>query len=107
MAGITQMADFAGNNSTLGGAGGQDATWSYLSLDSVKNDATLCAMARECMKYQLYAFANSAILNITTTPVTPWWETALITGIVATAVLSAAAVVLWVFASVVNKKEEE
>lgn len=107
MAGITQMADFGGNNSTLGGAGGQDATWSYLSVDVVKNDATLCAMARECMKYQLYAFANSAILNITTTPVTPWWETALITGIVATAVLSAAAVVLWVFASVVNKKEEE
>lgn len=105
MAGITQMADFAGNNSTLGGAGGQDATWTYLSVESVSQDAELVEMARQCMKWQLYAFANSAVLNISTTFVMPSWEKAIIAGISVTAVLSAAAIVLWVIAEFKGKKE--
>ena len=78
MATVTQMADFAGNNSHLNlGTNGVDATWSYLSPDSVAHDQTLTDAARQAMKYQLYAFANSAILNISTTRVTPSWESAL------------------------------
>ena len=106
MAGITQMADFAGDNSTLGGAGGQDATWTYLSVESVSQDAELVEMARQCMKWQLYAFANSAVLNISTTFVMPGWEKAIIAGISVASVLSAAAIVLWVIAEFKGKKED-
>ena len=107
MATVTQMADFAGDNSTLGGAGGTDATWTYLSVDNVKNDAELVDAARECMKYQLYAFANSAVLNITTTPVVPSWEKALRGVIGTTIVLSAGFATLWAVSVVLGKKKEE
>ena len=107
MATVTQMADFAGDNSTLGGAGGTDATWTYLSVDNVKNDAELVDAARECMKYQLYAFANSAVLNITTTPVVPSWEKALRGVIGTTIVLSAGFATLWAVSLVLGKKKEE
>ena len=107
MATVTQMADFAGDNSTLGGAGGTVATWTYLSVDNVKNDAELVDAARECMKYQLYAFANSAVLNITTTPVVPSWEKALRGVIGTTIVLSAGFATLWAVSVVLGKKKEE
>lgn len=79
MASVTQMADFAGNNSNinLGKDKVHDATWGYLSIDATKNDPALVDAAREAMKYQLYAFANSAVLNISTERVVPYWETAI------------------------------
>ena len=108
MAGLTMMADFRGNNSTIGGADGKDATWGYLSVESVSNDNTLVEQARLCMKYQLYAFANSAILNVSTTAVTPWWDSALqavnIVFIVTTCLLGAAWVVFEIL-PIVKKKE--
>lgn len=79
MATITQMADFAGENSHLNlGEGGVDATWTYLSPDAIKNDNVLVEQARQNLKYQLFAFANTAIKNIQTVRVTPWWEATLI-----------------------------
>jgi beta-glucosidase len=108
MATITQIADFAGSNSTIsGGKTGGDATWSYLSVDAVKNDSVLVEQARQDLKYQLYAFANSAILNISTTKVTPAWETGLISLVIVNAVLATAFLALTVVYSVAGKKEEK
>ena len=76
-AGITQVADFGQNDNTISKTDGHDHTWSYVSVDGVKNDANFVAMARRNLKYQFYAFANSAILNVKTIPVTPAWESAL------------------------------
>lgn len=107
MATVTQMADFMGDNSTIsGGTGGVDATWGYLSLPVVKNDSTLASAARDCMKYQLFAFARSAVRNLTTVPVTPWWEALLITAIVVSSVLSAGAVAVYVLTVVKSSRED-
>lgn len=106
MASVTQMADFGGDNSTLGGDNGKDATWPYLSVSSLKNDNTLYTAAKQCMKYQLYAFANSAILNISTTRVTPFWESTLVTLIVVTAILTVLSACLLVLTLLPSKKEE-
>lgn len=67
MAGITQVADFAADNSHINlGEGGVDAVWPHISLETVSKDSNLVEQARENLKYQLYIFANSAILNIST-----------------------------------------
>lgn len=110
MATVTQMADFAGDNSTIsGGTGGVDASWSYLSVDAVSNDSELVEAARLCMKYQLYTFANSAVLNVSTVRVTPWWETAIKTVIGVSAGLGGICGLAWIATSVVPavKKEEK
>ncbi len=78
MAGITQIADFATNDNHINlGEGGVDGTWGYLSVDAVKNDAVLVEKARENLKYQLYTFANSAIMNVSTIKVNVWWDNVL------------------------------
>ena len=110
MATVTQMADFAGDNSTIsGGTGGVDSSWSYLSVDAVSNDSELVEAARLCMKYQLYTFANSAVLNVSTVRVTPWWETAIKTVIGVSAGLGGICGLAWIATSVVPavKKEEK
>ncbi len=107
MATVTQMADFGGNNSTISGKDGHDSNWAYLSVDAVKNDKELVDAARQALKYQLYAFANSAVMNISTIRVTPWWETALRATITASGILTAACAVLWGAAAVLTKKKEE
>ena len=112
MATVTQMADFAGDNSTIsGGTGGVDASWSYLSVDAISNDSELVEAARLCMKYQLYTFANSAVLNVSTVRVTPWWEAAIKAVIGVSAGLSGICGLAWIATSVVpavkkEKKEE-
>lgn len=112
MATVTQMADFAANNSVINGnkAGDADATWGYISPAVVAKDNTLVVKARECMKYQLYAFANSAVLNISTTRVVPSWESGLKAGIVASAVLAGVTGIIWLgdavyFGLIKSKKE--
>ena len=110
MAGLTMMADFQGNNSTIsGGTGDVDATWGYLSVDAVKNDATLVNRARQNLKYQLYAFANSAVLNITTTRVTPWWEAAINAVAIVGGIVFGLSTVAWIVTELLpeKKKEEE
>lgn len=110
MAQITQVADFGGDDNHINqGEGGVDKTWSYISIDSVKNDAVLVDQARENLKYQLYTFANSAIMNISTERVQVWWDTALKAITIVSGVLTAVSVLAWLALSVMpqKKKEEE
>ena len=109
LAGVTQMADFAGNNSHLNmGNGGVDATWGYLSPETVKHDQKLVDLSREAMKYQLYAFANTAILNISTKFVTPSWELALNAINITSYSLGAVALASWgVLIALQMKKEND
>lgn len=78
MAGITQVADFATNDNHINmGDGGVDATWAYITEETVSDDAALVEQARENLKYQLYTFANSAVLNASTERVQTWWDNAI------------------------------
>lgn len=89
MAGITQVADFATNDNHINmGVGGNDATWAYISEETVANDAALVDQARENLKYQLYTFANSAVMNVSTERVQTWWDTAISTVTYASGVLA-------------------
>ncbi|MDO4284855.1 MAG: glycoside hydrolase family 3 N-terminal domain-containing protein [Eubacteriales bacterium] len=109
MAGITQVADFAGEDNHINlGEGGVDSTWAYISEDSVKNDATLVEQARENLKYQLYTFANSAVMNISTEKVDVWWDIALRnTAYVSGALMILTALAWLVLAVMPEKKKEE
>ena len=100
--GITQIADFS-RNETM-----EDVvkTWSYFTEDVIAKDQDLVNMVRRNMKYQLYAFSQSAIVNVKTTVVTPWWESALNTSIYVCAGLSILCLVMYVL-PLVNKKKEE
>jgi beta-glucosidase len=71
--GVTMMADFS-TDETLTEV---QESWPYMTHDLIVSDATLVEYARQNMKYQLYAFAQSAAQNIKTVRVTPWWEMAL------------------------------
>ncbi len=108
MATVTQRAEFGGDNSYISESNNHsetDGTYTYISVDSVKNDPVLVEQARENLKYQLYTFANSAVLNIRTEAVIPWWEALMITAIVVFSVLAAASAVLWIVTTVLPKKE--
>jgi beta-glucosidase len=100
--GITQIADFS-RNETM-----EDVvkTWNYFTEDVIAKDQDLVNMVRRNMKYQLYAFSQSAIVNVKTTAVTPWWESALNTSIYVCAGLSILCLVMYVL-PLVNKKKEE
>jgi beta-glucosidase len=67
-----------------------------MTEDLIKHDATLLSMVRRNMKYQFYAFANSAASNVKTERVIPAWEGALIGGSIATGVIAVGLVVLMV-----------
>ena len=112
MATITMMADFAQGDNYISKSGDKtagDSTWSYITIESASKDQALVDQARENLKYQLYAFANSALLNITTERVTPWWDATLQGIFIGSAVLtglSAAAYVALVVLNTVKKEEE-
>lgn len=108
MAGITQVADFGGDDNHINlGEGGVDATWSYLSVDAVKNDAVLVNQARENLKYQLYSFANSAVMNVSTVKVPVWWDNALSTATNVSMLLACVAALAWVAVIIVSEKKKE
>lgn len=111
MATVTQRAEFGGENSYISETNDYneaDSNYSYLTINSVKNDPVLAEQARENLKYLFYTFANIAALNVATIRVMPWWETALISVIVVSAVVGAAATGLWITSNFLkNKKEEE
>lgn len=108
MSTVTQVADFGGDDNHINlGEGGVDATWSYISVDSVKNDSVLVEQARENLKYQLYTFANSAVMNVSTEKVQVWWDSALQTTIVVSGVLTAIAALCWLALSVMPEKKKE
>ena len=109
MAGITQVADFATEDNHINlGEGGVDATWPYISVESVSGDADLVNQARENLKYQLYIYANSAILNVSTERVNTWWDTALQALTYGSAALAAITGLAWIVLTVLpDKKKEE
>ena len=109
MAGITQVADFAQNDNHINGSadGTCDKTWAYISVDSVKGDADLVEQARQNLKYQLFTYANSAIMNIQTVRVTTWWDDALATATNVCTIALAVAVVAWLGLSFVPEKKKE
>ncbi|MCD8285867.1 MAG: hypothetical protein LUD50_01385 [Clostridia bacterium] len=110
MATVTQVADFSGNDSYISATNSYntaDASWSYLTINYVKNDSALVSQARENLKYQFYAFANSAIRGVETYSVTPWWEAALISVIAISATLFALGAVALVVCTTFNKIKKE
>ena len=107
MAGITQVADFATEDNHINqGEGGVDKTWAYLSVDAVKNDAELVDQARENLKYQLYTFANSAVMNVSTQKVATWWDNALSALKIGCAVLAGLFGVLWLAFTLLPDKKK-
>lgn len=101
-AGVTMMADF-GSNETMAQV---TESWPYLTMKQISQDEEFIETARENMKYQLYAYAQSAAQNLQTIKVTPWWETAMNTGIyggMALALVSFALYLLFIFRA---RKEE-
>lgn len=114
MAGITQVADFATEDNHINmGENGADATWMHISEDTVKNDAALVEQARENLKYQLYTFANSAVMNVSTERVMTWWDIALKTITYVSGALAVASAAAWIVLTVqsgkkaTTKKKEE
>lgn len=110
MATITQVADFGGNDNHINlGDGGVDATWAYISEATVKNDSALVEQARQNLKYQLYTFANSAVMNVSTEQVTVWWDKTLHNITLISGILAGVCVLAWLGLSVIpeKKKEEE
>ena len=79
---------------------------SYYASALVSEDETLVEYARQDMKYQLYAFANSAAQNIATIKVTPWWETAMNVTYYTSIGLSVLFFGLYAVGSLKRKKEE-
>lgn len=106
MAGITQVADFAADNSHINlGEGGVDAVWPHISLETVSKDSNLVEQARENLKYQLYIFANSAILNISTQRVNTWWDTVLTVTTYASSILAVLFFLAWVVLTLLPEKK--
>ena len=95
------------------GENGTDATWMHISEDTVKNDAALVEQARENLKYQLYTFANSAVMNVSTERVMTWWDIALKTITYVSGALAVASAAAWIVLTVqsgkkaTTKKKEE
>ncbi len=110
MATVTQVADFLGNDNTISANEGVDSKWGYISVDNCKRDADLVDQARQNLKYQFYAIANSGVMNILTEYVTPWWETAIKVVIAVSASLLGIAGAAYVTTEVLSmlpaKKEE-
>ena len=108
MAGITQVADFATEDNHINqGEGGVDKTWAYISLNTVKNDSALVEQARQNLKYQLYTFANSAIMNVSTEKVATWWDNALKNTTYISGALCAVTAAAWVVLTVLPDKKKE
>ena len=83
-----------------------DATWSHISIDAVKNDADLVDQARQNLKYQLYTFANSAVMNVTTEKVATWYDNALSAVKIGSAILTAVCGLGWIVATVLPSKKK-
>ncbi len=102
-AGITMIADFSQNETMEQVV----STWPYFTEELIAQDEELIEIAREDMKYQLYALAQSAAQNIKTINVTPWWETLLNTSIYVCGALSVVFFALYVVSSFAGKKKKE
>ena len=101
-AGVTMMADFS-TDETFAQV---SESWPYITEELIAGDEQLVSYAQENMKYQLYAFAQSAAQNRATLQVTPWWESALYGGIYGGFALSVVFLGFYIMCLVKNKKEE-
>ena len=110
MAGITMVADFANEDNHINlGEGGVDAVWPYLNEKVVSKDSALVEQARDNLKYQLFTFANSAVLNISTRQISTWYDN-LINGVkVGSGVVAVITFAGWIVLTAMSakKKEEE
>lgn len=100
--GITMIADFSQNETMEQVV----STWPYFTEELIAQDEELVEIARQNMKYQLYALAHSAAQNVKTISVTPWWETALNVSIYVAAGLSVLFLALYVVSLFKGKKKE-
>ena len=108
MAGITQVADFATNDNHINmGDGGADATWAYIGQETVSGDAELVDQARENLKYQLYTFANSAVMNISTERVQTWWDNAISAVTYVSGALAVITLAAWLVLTIKPEKKKE
>ena len=101
-AGVTMMADFS-TDETFAQV---SESWPYITEELIAGDEQLVSYAQENMKYQLYAFAQSAAQNRATLQVTPWWESALYGGIYGGFALSVVFLGFYIMCLVKSKKEE-
>ncbi len=101
--GITMIADFAQNETMEHVV----QTWPYFTEELIAQDEELVAIARQNMKYQLYALAHSAAQNVTTMSVTPWWETAMNVTIYGGAGLSVVFAGLYIVSLFIGNKKKE
>lgn len=107
MSSVTMVADFAGNDNHINlGDGGVDATWSYISPASVSQDAELVDQARENLKYQLYTFANSAVMNVSTSRVNTWYDNLILVARWAGLALAIVFALIWLGATLKGKKKK-
>ena len=100
-AGVTMMADFS-TDETFAQV---SESWPYITEELIAGDEQLVSYAQENMKYQLYAFAQSAAQNRATLQVTPWWESALYGGIYGGFALSVVFLGFYIMCLVKSKKE--
>ena len=100
--GVTQIADFS-TNETMQQV---QATWNYMTPELVQANPGFVELARQAMKYQLYAFANSEVASVSFEKVTPWWETAMNAAEYGFLGLGALSCVLYLICSM-KKKEEK
>lgn len=107
MAGVTQVAEFGSNNSNINSKDGHDSKWTYLSPEKCAKDPTLVKQARENLKYQLFAFANSAVCDITIIELTPWWETAINATIITSGILTGLFGAAYIVLNVIPGKKKE
>ena len=78
------------------------------TLGAGRDDSALVEQARQNLKYQLYTFANSAIMNVSTQRVDTWWDVALRNAKYVSGALCAATAAAWVILTVIpDKKKEE
>ena len=73
----------------------------------MKNDSALVEQARQNLKYQLYTFANSAIMNVSTEKVATWWDNALKNTTYISGALCAVTAAAWIVLTVLPDKKKE
>lgn len=109
-AGITQVADFGGNNSYIdkeGNHSGADSNWSYITIEKASKDANLVKMARENLKYQLFTFAQTPLCSISKTKkISPWWDTTIKAVSITSGIVMGLAAVSYAVVSLKSKKED-
>ena len=112
MGGITMMANGSGVDDPSSSHTAPGAYWEYCSADNIADDPVIQAQLKKNMHYQWWAYAQSNLLNGLGSGVNfelkwlmTWYRALYIVGIIASAVLAAAALGTYVVATVKAKEE--